>query len=138
IQGSAVPNSFLVGGLTISADGKTLAYLVEIVDAETQRGQEKLALLDLGSSAPRLVDVDPRITQGGLQYTPDGKAMAYPVSENGVDNLWIQPLDGSARKQITNFTSERITDFSWSPDGKNLGVLRNHSESDVVLLQEAK
>jgi hypothetical protein len=25
---------------------------------------------------------------------------------------------------------------AWSPDGKSLGVLRNHEESDVVLLQE--
>jgi eukaryotic-like serine/threonine-protein kinase len=138
VKASAVPNSFLVGGLALSADGKTLAYLVEVVDAETQRGQEKLALLDVNSSAPRVVDVDQRITQGGLEYTPDGKAVAYPVAQNGVDNLWLQPLDGSAGKQITDFNSERISSFAWSPDGKSLGVLRNHSESDVVLLQEGK
>jgi eukaryotic-like serine/threonine-protein kinase len=139
VTASVVPNSFVPSiGNTISADGKTLAYIVEVVDAETQRGEEKLALLDLDSSAPRLVDVDQHITNGGLQYTPDGKAIAYTVNSSGVDNLWIQPLDGSPRKQITNFTSERITSFNWSPDGKSLGVLRNHSESDVVLLQESK
>jgi eukaryotic-like serine/threonine-protein kinase len=138
VPGSVVPNSFLAGGITLSADGKTLAYVVEIVDAETQRGQEKVALLDLGSSAPRLVDVDPHITQSGLQFTPDGKGIAYPVNNNGVDNIWVQPLDGSARKQITNFPSEQIAAFHWSPDGKSLGVLRSHSESDVVLLQEGK
>src|SRR5579862_4072164 len=138
VAGSVVPNSFVAGGMTLSADGKVLAYILEIVDAQAQHGQEKLALLDLGTSAPRLVDVDQRITQGGLQYTPDGKAVAYPISQNGVDNLMVQPLDGSARKQITNFTSERISSFAWSPDGKSLGVLRNHSESDVVLLQEGK
>jgi eukaryotic-like serine/threonine-protein kinase len=138
VQGSVVPNSFLAGGATLSADGKTLAYVVEVVNAETQLGQEKIALLDLGSSAPRLVDVDPHITSGGLHFTPDGKSIAYPVSNNGIDNIWIQPLDGSARKQITNFTSEQITSFHWSPDGKSLGVLRSHSESDVVLLQEGK
>jgi eukaryotic-like serine/threonine-protein kinase len=138
IAGSVVPNSFLSGGMALSADGKTLAYIVEIVDPETQNGHEKLALLDLGSSAPQLVDVDSRITTGGLEFTPDGKGVAYAISQNGVDNLVIQPLDGSPRKQITNFTSERITSFSWPPDGKTLGVLRNHSESDVVLLQEGK
>ncbi len=138
LEASTVPNSFLLGGLTLSPDGKTLAYLVEVVDAETQRGQEKLALLDLNSSAPRVVDVDPRITQGGLEYAPEGKAVAYPVAQSGVDNLWLQPLDGSAGKQITNFNSERISSFAWSPEGKSLGVLRNHSESDVVLLQEGR
>ena len=138
IAASVVPNSFNSGGVTLSADGKVLAYVLEIVDAQTQHGHEQVALLDLGSSAPRLIDVDQHITQGGLQFTPDGKGIAYPVSQNGVDNLVIQPFDGSPRKQITNFTTERITAFSWSPDGKNLGVLRDHSESDVVLLQEGK
>src|SRR5579872_234149 len=138
VAASAVPNSFITGGVTLSDDGKTLAYVVEVIDAETQRGQEKLALLDLGASAPRLVDVDPHITNGGAHFTPDGKGVAYPVSNNGVHNIWIQPLDGLPRKQITNFTSEQITSFHWSPDGKSLGVLRSHSESDVVLLQEGK
>ena len=139
IAAAVVPHSFLSGGITLSSDGKMLAYVVEIVNPETQSGQEKLAVLDLGDrSAPRLLEVDPHITTGGLQFTPDGKGLAYPVTQNGVDNLVIQPLDGSPRKQITNFTSEHINNLQWSPDGKNLGVLRNRSESDVVLLQETK
>jgi eukaryotic-like serine/threonine-protein kinase len=53
-----------------------------------------------------------------------------------VDNVWVQPLDGSPGHQITNFTSENIAEFGWSPDGKTLAVARNHKISDVVLLQE--
>ena len=139
LPGSVVPNSFLAGsGHVLSADGKTLAYMVEVVDPTSQNGEQKLALLDLGSSAPRLLKADARVARGGLQFTPDGKNVAYPIQEKGVDNIWIQPLDGSPGHQITNFTSEQITSFHWSPDGKSLGVLRNHSESDVVLLQESK
>ncbi|MGA2374183.1 MAG: protein kinase [Candidatus Sulfotelmatobacter sp.] len=139
VPGSVVPNSFVASaGFGLSGDGKVLAYLVEVVDPVTQKGKEKVALLDIGSAAPRLSDADPRVTRGGVQFTPDGKSVAYPIHENGVDNIWIQPLDGSPGRQITNFTSDQITSFHWSPDGKSLGVLRNHSESDVVLLQEAK
>ncbi len=138
IAASFVPNSFLIGNIALSPDGKTLAYLVEVVSAQAQAGQEKLALFDLGADAPRLLEVDPHIAGGGLRFTPDGKGVAYPITQNGVDNIVIQPLDGSPLKQITSFTSEHINDFQWSPDGKNLGVLRNHSESDVVLLQESK
>jgi hypothetical protein len=58
--------------------------------------------------------------------------------ENGVDNLWVQPLDGSAGYPITGFKSEQIWSFSLSPDGKNLAVLRGHFDSDVVLLRESK
>ena len=72
------------------------------------------------------------------QISRDGKFVAYPVFENGVDNVWIQPIDGSPGHQITRFNSERILQFHWSPDSKRLGILRGHTDSDVVLLQESK
>jgi eukaryotic-like serine/threonine-protein kinase len=139
VPGSIVSDSFVASaGFGLSGDGKGLTYLVEVVDPATQKGKEKVALLDIGSAAPRLIDADPRVTRGGVQFTPDGKSVAYPIHENGVDNIWIHPLDGSPGRRITNFTSEQITSFHWSADGKSLAVLRNHSESDVVLLQESK
>jgi Tol biopolymer transport system component len=81
------------------------------------------------------MNADPR-TSGAVQFTPDGKAMAYPITVNGVDNIWAQPLDGRAGRQLTNFDTEHIADFHWSPDGKTLGVLRYHIDSDVVLMHE--
>jgi Tol biopolymer transport system component len=71
-----------------------------------------------------------------MSFTPDGKSVAYIVRDKGVDNIWTQPLDGSPGRQITNFTSENIEQFRWSPDGKTLAVARTHKISDVVLLQE--
>ena len=121
-----------------SPDGKTLAYAVDLVDAQTQEASEKIALLNVESStAPRLLDANPRIS-GGVQFAPDGKAITYPIRDKGVDNLWLQPLDGSPGHQITYFTSDQIDAFHWSPDGKNVAFLRGHSESDVVILQESK
>jgi hypothetical protein len=61
----------------------------------------------------------------------------YPIRENGVDNLWLQPLDGSRGRQITAFETDVIENFRFSPDGKSLGVFREHDESDVVLLHDA-
>ncbi len=125
-------------GMDFSADGKTLAYVFEVVNADTQQPEEKLVLLDLESpKTPRILSVSAHIS-GGVQFTSDGKAVAYPIRENGVDNLWVQPLDGSVGHQITSSTSDQIESFHWSPDGKDLAVLRRHSESDVVLLQETK
>jgi len=53
-------------------------------------------------------------------FEAEGKAVAYPIRENEVDNIWVQPLDGSRGRQITNFDSEQILNFRWSPDGKSL------------------
>jgi Tol biopolymer transport system component len=87
-------------------------------------------------SSPHFLEANPRISRG-VQFTPDGKAVAYPVADNGVDNVWIQPIDGGPGHQITHFNSEQIFSFHWSPDGKNLGILRGHTDSDVVLLQDS-
>jgi eukaryotic-like serine/threonine-protein kinase len=137
VPGSVVPNTFQTGrGMGISPDGKTLAYMVKYSNLEV--GSIRIALLDLTTlKNPRLLDANPHIS-AGPQFTPDGKAVAYPVRENGVDNVWVQPLDGSPGHPITKFDSEQILSFHWSPDGKNLGILRGHTDSDVVLLQEAK
>jgi len=59
----------------------------------------------------------------------------YPFHDQEADNLWLQPLDGSSGKQITKFKSEQIVDFHWSFDGSKLGMVRGHTESDVVLLR---
>ena len=71
-----------------------------------------------------------------IDFTPDGKSVAYVIRDKGVDNIWAQPIDGSAGHQITNFTSESINKFEWSPDGKTLAVARSHNIADVVLLRE--
>jgi Tol biopolymer transport system component len=65
-------------------------------------------------------------------------AYVYSVRENGVDNLWYQPLDGSKRRRMTNFSLEQIAGVAWSPDGNTLGLLRRHTESDVVLLRQSQ
>jgi eukaryotic-like serine/threonine-protein kinase len=139
IPGSEVPRAFQTGrGMGLSPDGKTLAYLIKYLNVQTEEGTIKIALLDLTTlKNPRFLDANGHISAGPI-FTPDGKSVAYPVRENGVDNIWIQPIDGTPGQPITHFTSEQIQSFHWSPDGKNLGILRGHIDSDVVLLQESK
>ncbi|MFY9730929.1 MAG: protein kinase [Candidatus Acidiferrales bacterium] len=85
----------------------------------------------------RIIKPDQRIS-GAASFTPDGRALVYPVREAGVDNLWLQPLDASASaaKRITNFTTDLIDAYHFSLDGKQLGVLQRHAVSDVVLLRD--
>jgi hypothetical protein len=64
------------------------------------------------------------------------KAVVYAIRENGADNLWVQPLDGSRGHQITNFSADVIQAFQYSLDRKMLGVMRTSFESDIVLLHD--
>jgi serine/threonine protein kinase len=136
VPGSAVPNAILASNtFGLSPDGKQLTYLVSTPDPTTKAISTKIALLDIGSGKPpRLLIPNPHLV-GGPIFAPNGKMLTYMIREKGVDNLWIQPLNGSRGHQLTHFTSEHIHEFRWSPDGKTLGVLRGHTNSNIVLLQ---
>jgi eukaryotic-like serine/threonine-protein kinase len=146
VPGSQVPNSDrLLGSCDFSADGRRLVIIADTYDPITQRGQAKLAIMDLDSTSaavPRLLDPHPGIAAGslytgGARFSPDGKSVVYVIRENGIGNLWMQPLDGTPGRQITYFTSGLITGFRWSPGRKTLAVIRSHNTSDVVVLREA-
>jgi len=136
VPGTVLPAGYFYYGLSTARDGKLLAFLT--VDTKTD-GRHQIALvpLDAGPTpSRRMLDPDPRIADAP-QFTPDGNALVYPIRENGTENLWLQPLDGSRGRQITNFKSDAISSFRFSPDGKTIGLLRSHIESDVVLLRDA-
>jgi len=123
------------GFFDVSPDGKFAAFPTLEHSGEHK---ERLAIVDAeGGKAPKIVDFE-RQRFGSLHFARDGKAVVYPVRENGIDNLWLQPLDGSKGRAITNFKSERIYDFHWSPDGKQLALVRGHTDSDVVLIRDSQ
>src|SRR6267143_964989 len=113
----------------LSLDGKTVAAF-EVREADHTAMLVLYSLVDGKKSA---FEFDQRGLPG-LAFLPSGKAVVYMVREKGVDNLWIQPLDGTPRRQLTHFTAERIAGYAFSKDGAQLGIKRGHSESDAVLL----
>jgi eukaryotic-like serine/threonine-protein kinase len=121
-------------GFDLAPDGKLAAFAT--LDHSAGH-KDKLVLVDTETRKAKLQDFD-RLRFGLVRFSRDGKAIVYPVRENGVDNLWLQPLDGSKGRQITNFSAEHIYDFHWSFDGKQLALVRGHTDSDVVLIRDAK
>jgi eukaryotic-like serine/threonine-protein kinase len=119
----------------ISPDAKLAAFPTF---PSTSNPKEVLAVLQLDSPQnPKFLELQ-RPCEGNVRFTPDSKAVAYPFRDKDADNLWLQPLDGSPGKQLTNFKSERITEFRWSFDGKQLGLTRGHTDSDVVIIRDSR
>ena len=141
VPGSVIPNSIIASSsIGLSPDGKSLAFIASLGTGPSSGSvAQKIALLPLDAGPQphvRLIDPDPRMSLG-LALAPDGKNLVYMIRTNGVENLWVQPLDGSAGRQVTNFPAETIANWNWSPDGKSLGMVRSRTESDVVLLRES-
>jgi Tol biopolymer transport system component len=80
----------------------------------------------------------PGITMHKFRWAHDGHALIYVRTRNGVSNLWSQPLDGGAPRQVTDFKSDLIYRFSYSRDGQQLALARGTMSRDVVLISEAK
>jgi serine/threonine protein kinase/Tol biopolymer transport system component len=124
----------------ISADSTTALF---VTVSHTEGHKEKLVEVAVDDGHVKREIAMQKPHTGRIQYSPDGKAIEYVVRENGVDNIWRQPLDGptgngSAGKWETTFKSEHIGRFQWSPDGKRLALVHGHTDSDVVLMRDTQ
>ena len=122
------------GFFDVSPDGRTIAFAT-IDHAAGHEEKIALASADDGGGTKMSGFQRPRSTTL-LHFSRDGKSLIYTVRENGADNLWQQPLDGSPGKYLTSFKAEHIWDFHRSPDGSKLGMVRGHTDSDVVLIRD--
>jgi Tol biopolymer transport system component len=119
----------------VSPDGKFMAC--------GYRGQFdtpwKLAIIPIEGGLPvKTFDIAPTVPLPiVVRWTADGRELTYIDTNGGSSNLWKQSIDGGPPRRITNFTSDQIFAFDWSPDGKQLVYSRGTSINDVVLISDA-
>jgi Tol biopolymer transport system component len=122
------PRAWLV---RVSPDGKQVAFLY-------QEGSPILMTkvgVASATGGPLLFTVAPPIGAAGLRWAPSGKAIQYLLTRKGATNLWEQPLSGGEPRQLTNFPSGRLFDFTWTRDGKQLLLAKGNQTSDVILIR---
>ncbi len=123
---------------TVSPDGKTIAFVWR------QGGKpNRIALVSFdGGEIIKAFDVklesNPPSDKQNLQWTRDGRGIYFIALNDGVSNIWRQPIDGGQPEQVTNFTTGRIFNFAFSPDGSQLALSRGTLNSDVVLIENQK
>lgn len=118
----------------VSPDGKWIAC---IYFPETNK--QAIAILPFEGGQPaKTIPFErgtlPVESANNLQWTPDGEALAYVEIRKGVSNIWVQPVNGSAPKPLTNFPNGQIFSFAWSRDGQQLALTRGTISSDVILI----
>ena len=71
-----------------------------------------------------------------VQWTKDGQALTYidtNPGKSGAANIWRFDLTGGPPKQITDFKTEQIFAYAWSPDQKQLACERGSESRDVMI-----
>ena len=109
-----------------SPDGKWIAY-------RDQTTKQVGIVAQNGNAPPRLFARMP-LGRPMPRWTPDSRALSYLVLRDGATNVWLQTLDGSPPRQVTDFKTEFIHYYDWSPDGQQLVCARGRNNSDVVLM----
>jgi Tol biopolymer transport system component len=117
--------------LSLTRDSSRIAA----VQDHTVSGIWVLPEADAGRA--RRFDFPLTVTSRFVRWSPDGKSVAYANSPGGLADIWLQPLDGSQPKRLTDFRAEQIIAFDWSRDGRSLAFVRSVETSDVTVIGEA-
>jgi Tol biopolymer transport system component/predicted Ser/Thr protein kinase len=121
--------------LTISPDGKMIAYSYEDPSANPPQGVAIMAF----EGGPPTKHFDIFSSRGtSFWWGADSRSLLYTKNEGGVDNIWSQPIAGGTPKQITHFNSEQISSFDLSRDGKRLVMSRGTQKQDVLLIRDLR
>lgn len=129
------------GGAVSPKDGKIICWFID--ERATPRRMRTGVLAPEGGAPTAVFDLPqysgtfgPGFYGQVVRWAVDGRALTYIVTKDGVSNIWAQPLDGSPPKPLTDFKSDLIIYYAWSPDGNNLALARGSMISDVVLISD--
>jgi hypothetical protein len=118
----------------VSPDGQQLAVLSS--EGEGVQSHTVIKLMPSSGGAPfKKFDVHTAIS-GPMQYSGDGKALYYPITEKGVSNFVRQSLDGGTPVPATRFNDLFMSGYSYNWSNQKLAVTRGKTNTDIVLLSQ--
>jgi serine/threonine protein kinase/roadblock/LC7 domain-containing protein len=117
----------------VSPDGTQISYYYE---DEQSNSQPKLAIIPFAGGEPlKTIDLPRSVQPIAFAWMPDGRSVAFLDNSSGILNVWSQPLEGGAPKQLTNFKSEFVSNFAIARDGK-IASYRFSATRDIVLIKD--
>jgi dipeptidyl aminopeptidase/acylaminoacyl peptidase len=104
-----------------SPDGTEVAYTFT-PRAELRSSQIRVASVEDGGV--RALTGVPDMHDGGPQWSPDGRTIAYASERSGFNELHLVGRDGENDRQLTSAGADHV-EYEWHPDGTRLVAARN-------------
>ncbi len=117
----------------VSPDGKLIASAY-YPGEDPRFSENKIAVFPLAGGKPTKIFNRQSGASDPVYWSPDGTALDYVATAQGVGNIWRQPLSGGPAIELTHFNADELFDFAWSSDAHRLLMARGKHVSDVVLI----
>ena len=107
-----------IGSLSVSPDGKKIAYTVAYYSVPENKSHRVIYVMDADGQNNTLL-TRTSWNEGEPQWIKGGTKIAFLCNESGGSQIWEMNPDGSERRIISDFKGD-IEGFSFSPDGKKI------------------
>jgi dipeptidyl aminopeptidase/acylaminoacyl peptidase len=116
----------------VSPDGKYVAC----IDPEAPPRWRLTVIASAGGGPLNSFAVPESVPQKrALRWTPDGKAIIYQDSFQG---LWRQALNEESPRPVKGFEELRVFQFLWSFDGQSLAYTVGEEKREIILMENLK
>jgi len=115
-----------VGGISLSADGKHVAYTVQTTDWNDNRYDNEIWLSKNGAKPFQLTHT-PKNSSTSPAFSPDGNWIAFLADRGGKNQIHVMRLEGGEARAVTK-EEEGISYFEWHPNGKSFVFVKAEKE----------
>jgi Tol biopolymer transport system component len=109
----------------VSPDGTRVAF----------RLRDAFGVMPIGGGPVQRFPNITRTSYSRVRWSADGTALLHNSGVNERANIWLQPLDGSPPRKITQFDDEYALLFDVSPNGRYLAIVRGTLSRDAVVIE---
>lgn len=115
----------------VSPDGTKIACTFRADETDNW----KIAVLSFNGGKPLQTFALPYAYNQIIHWTTDSKALLYVDKRGGVNNIWQQPLDESAARQITHFDEDLILHYDLLSADARIVLSRGGRRRDIALVK---
>jgi dipeptidyl aminopeptidase/acylaminoacyl peptidase len=119
-----------VGDPQVSPDGKWVAYTVGTVDAEKDRRDTDLWMVNWDGDQQVRLTATADTGESAPRWSPDGKYLSFLATRGDEEEkkkgaqVWLLNRLGGEAQKLTDIKGG-VSDYAWSPDGKRLVLVLN-------------